>query len=170
MSVRLRVRHAEPTDAAGLHALFSQAEAYGATLQPPFPSQAAWAKQLADPPRHVVQLVAEADPSGTPDIVGAAGFEVFQNPRRRHVANIGMAVARDRWRQGIGTQLLQAAIDTAERWHGVRRLELEVYADNTAAIALYERHGFAREGLACGYALRDGVYVDVVLMARLAPG
>ncbi|PBJ83449.1 hypothetical protein CMZ84_02735 [Lysobacteraceae bacterium NML93-0399] len=64
--------------------------------------------------------------------------------------------------------LLTATIGTAERWHGVRRIELEVYVDNAAATALYERHGFVREGLARGYALRDGSFVDVLLMARLA--
>ena len=45
-----------------------------------------------------------------------------------------------------------------------------MYVDNAAAVALYVSHGFAREGLARGYALRDGVYVDVLLMARLASG
>ncbi|QDH69779.1 GNAT family N-acetyltransferase [Marilutibacter alkalisoli] len=164
MSDSIRVRHAEPVDAAGLYALFSEAEAYGGTLQPPFPSQAAWERVLADPPRHMVQLVA-IDADGC--LAGAAGFEVFSNPRRRHAANLGMAVAKRRRGQGIGTRLLQSVIETAERWHGVRRLELEVYTDNAAAIALYERHGFVREGHARGYALRDGAYVDVYLMARL---
>lgn len=78
-----------------------------------------------------------------------------------------MAVQSDRRGQGIGGALLTAAIDTAERWHDVRRIELEVYVDNAVAIALYERHGFVRENLARGYALRDGSFVDVLLMARL---
>lgn len=81
-----------------------------------------------------------------------------------------MAVSETRRGEGIGRALLAAALDTAERWHGVRRIELEVYLDNTAAIALYTGHGFVREGVARGYALRDGAYVDVALMARLAPG
>ena len=47
------------------------------------------------------------------------------------------------------------------------RLELSVYADNTRAIALYERFGFEREGLYRAYAWRAGAYVDSVAMARL---
>ncbi|MDR6992329.1 putative acetyltransferase [Luteimonas sp. 3794] len=133
-------------------------------MQPPYPSLSAWTRQLTDMPSHVVQLVAEDRGA----VVGAAGFDVIQHPRRRHVANLGMAVSNDRRGEGIGTALLMAAIDTAERWHGVRRIELEVYVDNAAAIALYARHGFAEEGLARAYALRDGAYVDVMLMARLA--
>jgi L-phenylalanine/L-methionine N-acetyltransferase len=160
----IRIRHAEPADASGLHALFVEPAAYAATLQLPYPSLATWEKRLRELPPHGVQLVAELGDVG--NIAGAAGFEVLQSPRRRHVANLGMAVASAHQGKGIGTQLLRAVIDTAERWHGVRRLELEVYTDNAAAIALYERHGFVREGLAKGYALRDGAYVDVLLMAR----
>ncbi|WP_199171389.1 MULTISPECIES: GNAT family N-acetyltransferase [Luteimonas] len=157
------IRAAEPADAPGLHALFSEAAAYGGTLQSPYPSQAEWARRLADLPCHTVQLVAEE--AGT--VVGAAGFDVFQNPRRRHAANLGMAVRQSRHRTGVGTALLRAVIDTAERWHCVRRLELEVYTDNAPAIALYARHGFVEEGVARQYALRDGVFVDVLLMARV---
>lgn len=36
------------------------------------------------------------------------------------------------------------------------------------AVALYEKHGFVREGVGRGYALRNGEYVDVHLMARLS--
>lgn len=62
-----------------------------------------------------------------------------------------------------------AAIATAARWHGVRRIDLEVCVGNAAAVALYdERHGFAREELTRGDALRDGERVDVLLMARIA--
>ena len=164
MSAGIRIRHAEPADAAGLHALFSERPAYAGTLQPPYPSLDAWTRRLSGMPAHVVQLV--ADDAGT--VVGAAGFEVLQHPRRRHVANLGMAVSETRRGEGIGRRVLAAAIDTAERWHGVRRIELEVYLDNAAAIALYTAHGFEREGIARSYALRDGVYVDVALMARLA--
>lgn len=164
MSATFRIRHAEPADAAGLHMLFSEVSAYAGTLQLPYPSLSAWTRRLTDMPGHVVQLV--ADERGA--LVGAAGFDVIQHPRRRHVANLGMAVSHDRRGEGIGTALLLAAVETAERWHGVRRIELEVYVDNAAAIALYARHGFVKEGLARAYALRDGAYVDVMLMARLA--
>jgi L-amino acid N-acyltransferase YncA len=36
-----------------------------------------------------------------------------------------------------------------------------------AAIALYEKHGFRREGLLERFAYRDGAYVDAFTMARL---
>ena len=57
----------------------------------------------------------------------------------------------------------------ADRWAQVLRMELQVYADNARAIALYESLGFVREGLHRGYALRDGAYVDSLSMARMHP-
>jgi putative acetyltransferase len=55
------------------------------------------------------------------------------------------------------------------RWIGILRLELTVYTDNAAALALYRRFGFAIEGRHRGYALRDGVLADVYAMARIHP-
>jgi RimJ/RimL family protein N-acetyltransferase len=49
--------------------------------------------------------------------------------------------------RGCGKRLLAAALDQADRWLNLRRLELNVWADNAAAIALYEQFGFEREGL-----------------------
>ncbi|NHK28023.1 ribosomal protein S18-alanine N-acetyltransferase [Parvularcula flava] len=65
-------------------------------------------------------------------------------------------------RQGLGGALLEAVIgDAAGR--GVTRLHLEVSADNHAAIALYEKAGFARTGLRRKY-YRNGA--DAVMMAH----
>jgi putative acetyltransferase len=57
----------------------------------------------------------------------------------------------------------------ADRWLNLVRLELEVYTDNEAAIRLYERFGFEREGTMRQYAFRDGLYVDAYAMARIRP-
>jgi L-phenylalanine/L-methionine N-acetyltransferase len=81
-----------------------------------------------------------------------------------------MAV-RDSWQgKGIGSALMQAALDLADNWLGLRRLELRVYADNARAIALYRKFGFEVEGTHRAYAIRDGVYVDSLSMARLIEG
>ena len=88
--------------------------------------------------------------------------------RRAHVGTLGIGV-HDAWRgRGIGRALLTEIVDLAERWLGLRRLELTVYVDNAPAIALYRRFGFAVEGTHRGYALRDGALVDAYSMARIA--
>jgi RimJ/RimL family protein N-acetyltransferase len=66
----------------------------------------------------------------------------------------------------VGTALLQAAVDWA-RDAGVRKLELHVFPWNEAAIALYDRFGFEREGLRKEHYRRGGEYVDAILMAYM---
>lgn len=100
-------------------------------------------------------------------LVGCGGLTRLSG-RRAHTGMIGMGV-HDEWtRRGIGTALLRELVTLAEDWHGLRRLELTVYADNTAAIALYRRFGFVLEGTHRRYARRAGHWVDACTMARLA--
>jgi L-phenylalanine/L-methionine N-acetyltransferase len=78
-----------------------------------------------------------------------------------------MAV-RDDWQgKGVGTALMQAAVDLADKWLNLTRLELEVYTDNESAIRLYKTFGFTIEGTLAQFAFRDGQYVDSYLMSRL---
>jgi putative acetyltransferase len=64
---------------------------------------------------------------------------------RHGFGEIGMLVHRD-WRgRGVGSALVQAAIDRA-RDRGLHKLCLEVFAHNTAAIGLYRKFGFVVEG------------------------
>ena len=64
---------------------------------------------------------------------------------------------------------MTAICEHADRWVGALRIELTVFADNAAAVHLYRKFGFEIEGTFKAYALRDGVYADVVSMARLHP-
>ena len=78
-----------------------------------------------------------------------------------------MAVRDDMQGRGIGAALMQAAVDVADNWLNLLRLELEVFVDNDPAVRLYTRFGFAVEGTLVRYAYRNGQYVDVYKMARL---
>lgn len=111
-----------------------------------------------------VQLVAEIEG----EIVGwcdvtHSGSAVFS-----HVGTLGMGVIAP-WRgQGIGTRLIAATIAAA--WASdFKRIELEVYASNGPARALYERHGFALEGTRRAAARIAGRYTDIHQMALFHP-
>jgi RimJ/RimL family protein N-acetyltransferase len=81
---------------------------------------------------------------------------------------IGMWILPERRGQGGGRKLLEAAIDA--RPAHVHKIELEVWPDNEAAIGLYERLGFEREGLRRDHYRRgDGKLHSSVIMARLFP-
>ena len=77
---------------------------------------------------------------------------------------IGMLVGRD-WRgRGVGSALVQAAISRA-RGQGLHKLCLEVFAHNTAAIALYCKSGFVEEGRRIGqYRRASGELWDSIVM------
>ena len=110
---------------------------------------------------HAAVFVAERE-DGT--IVGRLSVGRDPHPASAHVADLGLMVAFDARREGIGTALLQAAVDWA-RTAGVRKLELHVFPWNEAAIALYDRFGFEREGYRKGHYRRGGEDVDAILMA-----
>lgn len=90
------------------------------------------------------------------------------SPRRAlaHVGVLGISVRHAQRRRGIGRALLAEAIAWAPT-AGVTRIELYVYARNTAAIALYERAGFVHEGRRRGYVREGDAYLDDLVMARL---
>jgi RimJ/RimL family protein N-acetyltransferase len=110
---------------------------------------------------HAAVFVAEAS-DGL--IVGRLSLARDQHPASAHVADLGLMVAATHRRRGIGQALLEEAVHWA-RERGVKKLELHVFPHNEAAIALYDRFGFEREGYRKRhYRRRDG-YVDAILMA-----
>jgi putative acetyltransferase len=162
----LQIRRAEPDDYKAIYEIYSCPKAFTGTLQLPYPSLEQWRQRLAAPGDGTYHLVAVVSDR----VVGMLGLHTFPNkPRRRHAGAVGMSV-HDEWQgKGIGTALMHAAVDLADNWVNLRRLELEVYTDNESAIHLYERFGFEREGTLRQHAFRDGRYVDAYLMARLRP-
>jgi putative acetyltransferase len=165
----IRVRRATPDDAPAYARIMGDPAIFPGLMQMPHPSERIWRERIAEataPGKHDVLLVAER--SG--EVVGTAGLHSASPAiRRRHVLLLGLSVARESQRQGVGAALMAALCDYADNWVGALRLELTVYTDNATAIALYRRFGFEVEGTFRGYALRDGAYVDAYAMARLHP-
>ncbi|CAE6837243.1 L-amino acid N-acetyltransferase AaaT [Paraburkholderia haematera] len=99
-------------------------------------------------------------------LVGEAELTPFKG-RRAHAASLGIGV-HDAWhRRGIGNALMTELLDLADNWLGLRRVELDVFADNHAALALYRKFGFELEAHQRGAVLRRGVLIDCYFMARL---
>lgn len=85
-------------------------------------------------------------------------------PRRmRHRGEVGLAVVRSHWNQGVGGRLLSAVIDFA-RENDFEMLDLQVRSDNLAAIHLYEKHGFRKLYTYDGYFKINGESVDFDFM------
>ena len=158
----LTIRAREPDDSREIAALRQLPRVRWGTLALPFVSEDATRKFLDNAADRRTGIVAILDGKivGTADVIREMG-------RRGHVGHIGMCVHDDFHGRGIGSCLMAALIDTADNWLNLRRLELAVYVDNAPAIRLYKRFGFAVEGTRRAVALRDGVFVDDYVMARL---
>ena len=96
-------------------------------------------------------------PGGGEKIVGTAGLQV------------GIMVHRDWQGRGVGRALMEAALDVADNWLMLTRVELTVFTDNARAIGLYKSLGFEIEGTKRMGAIRNGEYADEYYMARLRP-
>jgi RimJ/RimL family protein N-acetyltransferase len=116
---------------------------------------------------HAAVLVAERSSDGA--VVGRLSVARDTHPASAHVADLGLMVAREARRRGVGRALLAAAVDWA-RASGVRKLELHVFPWNVPAIQLYEGFGFEREGYRKAHYHRAGEDVDAILMAYRVGG
>ncbi|WP_353177674.1 GNAT family N-acetyltransferase [Salinisphaera sp. T5B8] len=159
----IKIRHSEAEDIPKIKAVYENRQLFAETLQLPFPSVEVWRERLMDLPRGTHSLVAYVDD----ELVGHLLFEANQSSRRKHVGSLAMGVKASHQGQGVGSELLRAAIDLAENWLNILRIELTVYAENEPAVALYKKYGFEVEGQAPRYAFRDGRYVSALYMARV---
>jgi RimJ/RimL family protein N-acetyltransferase len=112
--------------------------------------------------KHPDAAVFVADDEGT--VVARLSIARDPHGASRHVADLGLMVAATHRRLGIGRALLEQAVAWAEA-SGVLKLELHVFPWNEAAIALYERYGFVKEGYRRNHYRRGDDYVDAILMA-----
>jgi L-amino acid N-acyltransferase YncA len=123
-----------------------------------------------EPPVDIQERAALFARTVSGSVVAVAGDQVvglLHVAASRHgFGEIGMAVDRD-WRgRGVGSALLQAAIDWA-RGAGLHKLCLEVFPHNAAGIALYRRAGFAEEGRRVAqYRRASGELWDAIVMGR----
>ena len=97
-------------------------------------------------------------------LVSVCGFHGSSLKRLNHRVNLGMSVLKKYYGMGIGSLLMELLVDGA-RDYGKKKVELEVRIDNLAAIHIYEKVGFIKEGIKRDAFYVDGKYVDLLLMA-----
>ena len=168
-----RVRPAEPGDAEQLvrlaRAVSAEPEAWLISADGEWRSVGDERRYLKAVRRyaHAAVYVAEREEDGA--IIARLSLARDTHPASAHVADLGLMVAADARRQGVGQALLEAAVEWA-RGAGVRKLELHVFPWNEPAIQLYANFGFEREGYRRAHYRRGDEIVDAVLMAyRISP-
>jgi L-phenylalanine/L-methionine N-acetyltransferase len=159
----ITIRKAEPTDADAIWKCYTAPMVVRNTLQMSYRSLESVRELLTKSGEGDHILVAVIDG----EVVGVIGLHTSSRPRVNHKGEIGMMV-RDDWQgKGVGTAMMRAVIDLADKWLNLARIELTVFKDNEPAIALYRKFGFEIEGTHRKYAFRDGEFMDAYTMARI---
>ncbi|MBN1200896.1 MAG: GNAT family N-acetyltransferase [Anaerolineae bacterium] len=163
----LTIRGQQNDDLDQLYTLWSFPDVLLDSVELPYLSDEAFRDRFGTTPPHTHTLIAEVGlPGGRTRITGFAWLETFL-ARRRHAGRLNLLVHPDHQGTDAESALLEAVLDLADNWLGLRRIEVHVYIHNAPAVALYERYGFEIEATMRRYALRRGVYDDAYIMARL---
>ncbi len=102
------------------------------------------------------------------DIIGLLEMDGINWWNRTTFVSIGIGEAQYRGR-GYGYEAMQLALNFAFNELNLHRVCLTVFSYNTAAITLYERLGFTREGTYREHLERDGRRFDMYLYGLLRP-
>ena len=101
-------------------------------------------------------------------IAGIVNITADQRKRVRHIGDLFIVIGKRYWNNGLGSLLLEEAIEWAQASGILRRLQLTVQTRNQAAVHLYQKYGFVIEGRQeRGAYIEEGKFIDVYLMGKL---
>jgi putative acetyltransferase len=160
--LQLRLRDAR--DSADLLELFNQERFLRyASARGPFAATSdleTWLANIACANR--VEVVGVVDSKA----IGFGGLYVMGDGLG-HSGWVLLGVNEARQGRGVGARVLQLLLAAASVMIGLRRVQLTVFADNDAAIRLYQRFGFEIEGRHRDFVRRGEGFIDAFTMAKV---
>jgi RimJ/RimL family protein N-acetyltransferase len=99
-------------------------------------------------------------------LIGSCQLHSIHDIHRSGELQIRLGEANEQ-HHGYGTEALQLLLRFAFQELNLHRISLQVFRSNEAAIRLYEKAGFVREGTFRRSACIDGEYLDVIVMGLL---
>lgn len=134
----MRYRLYQPGDFPALYAVEELC------FQPPFRFSRTYMRQLIEGPDSATWIV-EDGPETSPELIGFSIVEWPSEPGEAY-AYIQTIEVSPAWRgRGIGNELLRR-VEASARDAGAHSIQLHVDVENSAAIRLYESHGYERQG------------------------
>ena len=170
MEYELLIREAEPKDAAELVAFLNRV-----SLETDFTSLDGDGILLTSEEMEIfLNKQASSDNQITllaflnDKIAGIVNITADQRKRVRHIGDLFIVIGKKYWNNGLGSLLLEEAIEWAQASGILRRLQLTVQTRNQAAVHLYQKYGFVIEGRQeRGAYIEEGDFIDVYLMGKL---
>ena len=99
-------------------------------------------------------------------LIGGCGLEDMSP--ENGTATLGIAIGdKQFWDGGYGTDTMRTLCRFGFEMMNLHRIELDVYAENLRAIRVYEKVGFAHEGVRRQAHYKFGRYHDVLVMGLL---
>ncbi len=152
----------QPSDWPAVREIYEQGIAMKqATFETEAPTWEDWdAGHFAEP-----RLVAEQND----EVVGWAALSpASRRPCYAGVVEESVYVSAEARGQGVGTSLLRALVERAEK-AGIWTIQTSIFPENVASIALHRRCGFRVVGTRERIAQLDGEWRDTVLLERRKP-
>ena len=105
-------------------------------------------------------LVAEVDKK----VIASSAFQI-QGGTEERIGAIGIIVRKGYRNLGIGTEIMKTILEQAA-FFGLRTVTVNAFATNKRAIHVYEKVGFVQSGIIPKKHLRQGVFIDEVIMSK----
>jgi RimJ/RimL family protein N-acetyltransferase len=86
-----------------------------------------------------------------------------------HRADVGIIIGRaEYWGRGLATEAIRALTEYAFGTLGLHRVSAGCYETNRASIRAFQKAGFHEDARLEGYRLSDDIWIDDVVLCRLA--
>ena len=139
-------RPEQSRDTEMLWAMFSTLSKKSASnLLPPFPRERieSWTREINY--NEVLAIVAVLTETDNKRIIGSTSLKFNSHEALKHKAELGLTIHDDYQNMSIGTALLKQIINVAQT-KKLKKIHLNVSAENDHAIHLYKKAGFVIEG------------------------
>jgi len=175
MDERVRIREGRVEDAAKLIAMMqelSEEQGIGIPLGPgefqnTLEQEEEWIRDHLEADNSLLIVAVVTGEGGEEEIVGMLDCRGGKRRAAAHETILGITVKKE-WRdKGVGTALMNGAMEWARGNEVVKRVQLEVFPNNTRAIHVYEKLGFETEGVRRKAFWKEGEWLDSVVMAVL---
>jgi RimJ/RimL family protein N-acetyltransferase len=97
------------------------------------------------------------------EVVGECGLHRIDHLGR--ACELGIRIGAPYWGRGYGQDAVRTIVDYAFRMLNMRKVSLEVFANDARALGAYRAAGFTEEGRRRAHAWYDGAYRDTLIMA-----
>ncbi len=157
----MKIREMDSADLPALYDIYTDKEVVNNNRYSADIKREEFDAMFNDNQRHFVAIAKDGE------LLGHLALNLSTKPRLKHSASFGVAVAKASRGKGVGRFLLEHLVSYCDEELELARLELEVHANNAAALSLYKSFGFEVEGTKRQAVLVEGELIDIIIMSRV---